>query len=126
MKLIIAEMMRQGAFGGAPSEGQDDVIWKFCEGGLRAHFQDQMKLTAVIQIGLVWKGAPNLFGWPATVAGMPQAIQPELAYILAHRCLSRGRKSDAKQLLELAVKMSAEDVPVHGLAKAELGQITAD
>lgn len=123
MKLIIAEMMRQGAFAGTPSTEQDEVIWRFCEGGMRAHFQGQMKLTAVIQVGLVWKGAPNLFGWPATVDGVPQAIRPELAYVLAHRCQSRGRKGDAKQLLELTLKLAAEDLPVHALAKSELGQL---
>lgn len=126
IKLIIGEMMRQGAFSGTPSAPQDDVVWRFCEGGTRAHFQGQMKLTAVIQIGLVWKGAPNLFGWPATVEAVPPAIQPEMAYILAHRCLSRGRKADAKQLLELAMKLQAEGLPVHVLAKSELGQLKND
>ena len=85
-----------------------------------------MELTAVIPSGLVLKGAANLVGWPGTVAGVPSEIQAELAYILAHRCLGRGRQADARQLLELVVKLQADDMPVHVLAKSELEQLKND
>lgn len=119
MKLLMAELLRQGAFGGQLSAEQDQIVWRFCQEALRAHFLGEMHFPAVAQVALVWKGGPNFLGWPATIAALPSSIQPEMAYLLAHRSLRRGRQADARQLLELATKLSADDSAVHVLAKSE-------
>lgn len=125
MKLLIAEWARQGAFAGTPSAEQGEIVYQLCEGGLRAYLLGEIRMAAIVQVGLAWTGAPNFLGWQAILEGMPRAIQAETAFVLAHRSLSRGRQKDARELLEMAVTLSDEAAPVHSLAKSEIDSLGA-
>jgi tetratricopeptide (TPR) repeat protein len=119
-KLLAAEMVRDGGFGGKSSPEQDEIIWQVCDGGMRAYFQDLVRMQGMLQIGLAWKAPDFVFGWPSTINVVPQSMQAELAYVLAHRCRLRGRTADAQTLLNLARERSAEASLVHRLVLAEI------
>jgi WD40 repeat protein/tRNA A-37 threonylcarbamoyl transferase component Bud32/tetratricopeptide (TPR) repeat protein len=112
---------RQGAFQHEISQDEEQVLWDLLSGLAEDVGQRrQLGTSAIMQLGLTWKGMTNLLGW----GGVSPALSPDqrsrFAYLFAHRFLARGDRPQAMQFLKECVANSSEDSTVRQLAQQAL------
>lgn len=116
----MAEVFRQGAFGGSPSPEQENVIWELAETGQNQFYDGRLSVAQIIQLGLTWKGLTNVLGW----AGVGPTLKPEfrgiVAYVFGHRYLTLDNRDQSKRFLEISLADAAPDSLLKRLAKSEL------
>jgi serine/threonine-protein kinase len=121
--LLAAEVLRHGAFGGAPSDEQDAVVWDAVEKVFGLFASGELGRTQVLQLGLTWKGTANFLGWGSVAPGLPPPARGPLAYAMGHRFLRLGKPAEAEAFFRTAADDAPDGTGLKRLARAELDKL---
>ena len=108
------------------SADQETLTAKLVEDFYEAAFRTgTFNKDMLVQLTLAWKGVTDFTGWEGlkqSLADQPALCGP-LAYVVAHRCLRLGKRTEAAAIFQAALEDAPPDSSLRRLARAELERL---
>ena len=84
-----------------PSHARWDLFRSQLDGFFQGFITEQsIPASAIMQMGLAWKGSTGLLGWQGLRSSLPPSMQKTVGLTLAHRYIGRGEPDKALEVLD--------------------------
>jgi tetratricopeptide (TPR) repeat protein len=118
--LTVAEIIRKGAFGGAPSAEVDELLWETMVVLFESYRKGELNLYDGTKLFMAWSGK---LGWSVAAPRLEPRMSARIAYFVGCRLHQLNRPKEARQTFVAALKLCQGDEQLEKLIAAELAAL---